>query len=364
MKRCFMDEFVQNSLIDMYLKCGFADLAYLVFDKITEKSIVTWNCMISGLSQNGFSVAALKLFDQMYFTLVDMYAKSGDLQTDKRVFDIMPEKSVVSWSTMIAAYGIHGQMIAAGSLLTKMVESGIRPNEVTFMNILSACRHARSMEARKFYFNSMRDYGIEPNIEHFASIVDLLSRTGDLDEAHRIIKSMLFPVDSSIWGALLNGCQIHGRKDLIRQINNDLQEISTDDTGYYTLLSNIYAKGGYLHESRAVRTKMEGMGLKKVPGYSTIEVDRKIYRFGAGNASESKEIYMFEEYLRSSGQLCDVEGYNSIFSEDYNIKSLRRKASYRAVIVGMDPVCCESTSWMENAQVKKLSRGSTQPFYQ
>ncbi|KAL4345497.1 hypothetical protein AHAS_Ahas11G0284300 [Arachis hypogaea] len=317
MKRGFIDEFVQNSLIDMYLKCGFADLAYLVFDKITEKSIVTWNCMISGLSQNGLSVAALKLFDQMYFNclkidevtllcaiqacsnlgyleegkwihhkiivfgvqsdlyintaLVDMYAKSGDLQTAKRVFDIMPEKSVVTWSAMIAAYGVHGQMIAAGSLFTKMVESGIRPNEVTFMNILSACRHAGSMEAGKFYFNSMRDYGIEPNIEHFASIVDLLSRAGDLDGAHKIIKSMLFPIDSSIWGALLNGCRIHGRKDLIRQINKDLQEISTDDTGYYTLLSNIYAEGGYLQESRAVRTKMEGMGLKKVPGYSTVE---------------------------------------------------------------------------------------------
>ncbi|XP_057745132.1 putative pentatricopeptide repeat-containing protein At1g69350, mitochondrial [Arachis stenosperma] len=223
-----------------------------------------------------------------------MYAKSGDLQTAKRVFDIMPEKSVVSWSAMIAAYGIHGQMIEAGSLFTKMVESGIRPNEVTFMNILSA--------------------------------FDLLSRAGDLDGAHRIIKSMLFPVDSSIWGAILNGCRIHGRKDLIRQINNDLQEISTDDTGYYTLLSNIYAEGGYLHESRAVRTKMEGMGLKKVPGYSTIEVDRKIYRFGAGNASESKEIYMFEEYLRSLGQLCDVEGYNNIFSEHFNIKELAEES--------------------------------------
>ncbi|MED6167930.1 hypothetical protein PIB30_007243 [Stylosanthes scabra] len=227
MKRGFLDEFVQNSLIDMYLKCGFVDLAYLVFDKIAQKSIVTWNCMISGLSQNGFSVAALKLFDQMYFNcleidevtllcgiqacsnlgyleegkwihhkiivsgvqsnlyintaLVDMYAKSGDLQTAKRVFDIMQEKSVVSWSAMIAAYGVHGQMIDAASLFTEMVESGIKPNEVTFMNILSACRHTGSMEAGKFYFNSMRDYGIEPNIEHFASIVDLLSRAGDLD---------------------------------------------------------------------------------------------------------------------------------------------------------------------------------------
>ncbi|MED6111562.1 hypothetical protein PIB30_053328 [Stylosanthes scabra] len=375
MKRGFMDEFVQNSLIDMYLKCGFVDLAYLVFDKIAQKSIVTWNCMISGLSQNGFSIAALKLFDQMYFNcleidevtllcaiqacsnlgfleegkwihhkiivsgvqsdlyintaLVDMYAKSGDLQTAKRVFDIMQEKSVVSWSAMIAAYGVHGQMIDAASLFTKMVESGIKPNEVTFMNILSACRHAGSMEAGKFYFNSMRYYGIEPNIEHFASIVDLLSRAGDLDGAHKIIKSMQFPVDASIWGALLNGCRIHGRKDLIRHINKDLQEISTDDTGYYTLLSNIYAEGGYLLESRAVRTKMERMGLKKVPGYSIVEVDKKIYRFGAGDSPECKEIYMFLEHLQNlaQGQLCDAEGYNIIFSEDYNVKSLKRKAS-------------------------------------
>ncbi|MED6183460.1 hypothetical protein PIB30_038062 [Stylosanthes scabra] len=342
--------------------------AGIVFDKITQKSIVTWNYMISGLSHNGYSVAALKQFDQIYFNcleidevtlscaiqacsnlgyleegkwihhkiivsgvqsdlyintaLVDMYAKSGDLQTAKRVFDIMPEKSVVSWSTMIVAYGVHGQMIATASLFTKMVESGIKPNEVTFMNILADCRHAGSMEAENFYFNSMRDYGIEPNIEHFASIVDLLSRAGNFDGAHRIIKSMQFPVDASIWGALLNRCRIHGRKHLIQHINKDLQEISTNDTWYYTLLSNIYAEGGYLHKSRVVRTEMEGMGLKKVPAYSTIEVDKKIYKFGARDASESKEIYIFLEHLQNlaQGQQCDVEGYNSIFSEDYNVK--------------------------------------------
>ncbi|RDX72227.1 putative pentatricopeptide repeat-containing protein, mitochondrial, partial [Mucuna pruriens] len=363
-KRGYVDEFVQNSLMDMYSKCSFVDLAYKIFDKIREKSIVTWNCMICGFSQNGISVEALKLFDEMYFNcldinevtflsaiqacshsgylekgkwihqkiivsgvqkdlyldtaLVDMYAKCGDLRTALGVFESMPEKSVVSWSAMIAAYGIHGQIVAATTLFTKMVESGIKPNEVTFMNILSACRHAGSVEEGKFYFNSMRDYGVVPNAEHFASIVDLLSRAGDIDGAYEIIKSTCLPIDASIWGALLNGCRIHGRMDLVKSIHEELREIRTDDTGYYTLLSNIYAEGGNWYESRKVRSKMEGMGLKKVPGFSSIEIDKKIYRFGAGDTSsewQMKEIYTFLENFQSLAQEqgCDVECYGKMY---------------------------------------------------
>ncbi|KAK7274899.1 hypothetical protein RIF29_16000 [Crotalaria pallida] len=378
MKRGFMDEFVQNSLMDMYSKCGFVDLAYNIFDKITQKSIVTWNCMICGFSQNGISLEALKLFDEMHFNcqemnevtflsaiqacsnlgyfekgkwihhkivvsgiqkdlyidtaLVDMYAKCGDLETAQGVFDSMPEKSVVSWSTMIAAYGINGQITAATLLFAKMIESGIKPNEVTFMNILSACRHAGSVEEGKLYFNSMRYYGIEPNAEHFASIVDLLSRYGDIDAAYEMIKSMWIPVEASIWGSLLNGCRIHGRMDLIKNINQELREISTDDTGYYTLLSNIYAEGGNWYESRNVRSKMERMGLTKVPGYSAIEIDRKIYKFGAGDSSEGqmKEIHMFLENFQSLAQGQDVECYNTVygtgmFFEDCKVYNLQKE---------------------------------------
>ncbi|CAL0315212.1 unnamed protein product [Lupinus luteus] len=202
MKRGLWDEFVQNSLMDMYSKCGFVDLAYTIFDKISQKSIVTWNCMICGFSQNGISLEALNLVDQI------------------------------------------------------------------------------------------------------------------------------------IWGALLNGCRIHGRMDLIKSINRELREISTDDTGYYTLLSNIHAEGGNWYESRKVRLKMEGMGLKKVPGYSSIEIDRKIYRFGAGDTSEwqMKEIYMFLENFQSLAQGQDVECYNtmygtSMFFEDYNVYNLQKETS-------------------------------------
>lgn len=354
-KRGIIDEFVQNSLIDMYSKCGFVDSAYMIFEKINQRSVVTWNSMICGFSQNGNSVEAIRLFDQMYLNgtemnevtflsaiqacshlghlekgkwvhhklmtfgvkkdlyvdtaLTDMYAKCGDLHAAQGVFDSMSERSVVSWSTMIAGYGIHGQINAAISLFNQMVDSGIQPNEVIFMNILSACSHAGSVEEGNSYFSSMKDFGIEPNTEHFSSVVDLLSRAGDLNGAYEIIKSMPFPVDASIWGALLNGCRIHRRMDMIRSIEGDLLDIRTDDTGYFTLLSNIYAEGGDWNEFGKVRSVMKGIGLTKVPGWSTIELDKRIYTFGAGDTShlQTNEIYRVSENLST---LAVEQGYD------------------------------------------------------
>lgn len=354
-KRCFLDDFVQNSLIDMYSKCGFTDLAYLIFDKIQPKGVVTWNSMICGFSQNGKSLEAICLFDQMYVNclemhdvaflsaiqacsqmghlekgkwlhhklitygvgkdlhidtaLTDMYGKCGDLRTAQGVFDSMAERSLVSWSVMIAGYGLHGHIDAAISLFTQMVDLGIKPNDITFVNILSACSHSGYVEEGKFYFKLMRDFGVEPNSEHFACMADLLSRSGDLSGAYRIIKSMPFPAHASIWSTLLNGCRIHQRMDIFQSIEKDLLDMSTNDTGYYTLLSNIYAEEGNWDGFRKVRSVMKRIGLKKVPGYSTIEIDKRIYRFGAGDTShwQIQEIYTFLEHFQN---LALEPGYN------------------------------------------------------
>ncbi|XP_022997065.1 putative pentatricopeptide repeat-containing protein At1g69350, mitochondrial isoform X1 [Cucurbita maxima] len=333
-KRPFMDEYVLNALIDMYSKCGFVDLAYMIFDKMEPKGVVTWNSMICGLSQNGYSTKAISLFDLMYLTcleigdvafvgviqacthlgflekgkwihhkvitfgvrkdlyietaLVDMYAKCGDLQTARRVFDNMSERSLVSWSTLLSSYGVHGQISEVIFLFSKMLESGIKPNDVIVMNVLSACSHAGCVKEGMLFFSSVRDFGIEPKIEHFACIVDLLSRAGDLDGAYKIIKSMPFPAGASIWGSLLNGCRIHQRLDIAKNIRSELLNIQTDDTGYYTLLSNIYAEGGEWNEFRKVRSMMKCTGLKKVPAYSVLQLGKKAYRFGAGDASHSQ----------------------------------------------------------------------------
>ena len=217
---------------------------------------------------------------------------------------------------MIAGYGAHGRVNAAITLFNQMVESGVIPNEVTFMNILSACSHAGSMEDGKSYFNAMRDFGVQPNSEHYACMVDLLSRGGDLNEAYRIINSMPFPADASIWSALLNGCRIHHRMDMIKTIEQDLLDINTDDTGYYTLLSNIYAGEGNWKEFGKVRSVMKAIGLRKVPGYSIIELDKRVYRFGVGDTSllQTEETLSFLENFQNLSQehVCNLENNNSI----------------------------------------------------
>ncbi|KAL2546680.1 putative pentatricopeptide repeat-containing protein [Forsythia ovata] len=319
-KTCLLNEFVQNALIDMYSKCGFVDSAYRVFRTAQHESVIARNSMMCGFSQNGYSEEAISLFDEMYdkclqvdevtflsaiqacsnlgyiekgkwihnklitfgvtkdmymdTALSNMYARCGDLQMARRVFDSMTERSMVSWSVMIGGYGMHGHIDAAVSLFNKMVESGIRPNDVAFMNILSACSHAGYVEEGKFYFNSMiKDFDVKPNSEHYSCLVDMLSRAGDLNGAYEVVNSMPFPADASIWGALVNGCRIHQRMDFLKCIQRDLVNRDTDDSGYYTLLSNVLAEGGEWNEFRTVRSKMRSMGLKKVHGYSKIEID-------------------------------------------------------------------------------------------
>ncbi|GAB2214470.1 hypothetical protein Drorol1_Dr00018819 [Drosera rotundifolia] len=317
------DEFVLSSLIDMYSKCGILDSAKMIFSQFHGKSVVIWSSMISGYCHNGNYVEAIGLFDILYSNslemnevtiisiiqacsnlgclekgkwvhqnligrglskdiyietaLTDMYAKLGNIKTARKIFDSMKEKNVVSWSAMIDGYGAHGDTKTAISLFNEMTESGIKPNEIAFLNILSACRHAGYVEEGKLYYNVMtRDYGIIPKPEHIVCIVDLLSRAGDLDESYKVIKSMLSLPDASIFGSFLNGCKIHQRIDLIKQIEDDISNIDLQhllDAGSYSLLSNIHAEMGNWVEFGQTRSAMTDLGLKKVRGYSTIEND-------------------------------------------------------------------------------------------
>lgn len=317
------NEFVQNSLIDMYSKSGLVDSAYAIFEEIQDRGVVAWTSMMCGFYQNGKSEEAITLFSKMYSdslemsevtyltaiqacsnigdlekgkwihhkliifgvredmyvgtALTDMYSKCGYLQMARQVFDRMTEKSVISWSAMIGGYGLHGHIDAAISLFTDMVDSGIRPNDVIFMNILSACSHAGYVNEGKSYFNAMSDFGIEPKSEHFACLVDLLSRAGEVEEAYKVINSMPFLVDASIWASLINGCRIHHRTDIIRSVQEKLINIHTDDTGYYTLLSNVYAERGEWSECRTVRSKMRSVGLNKAHGYSMIVINKRVH---------------------------------------------------------------------------------------
>eukprot|EP01018_Ginkgo_biloba_P026238 Gb_36365 [translate_table: standard] len=340
------DVFVGAALVDMYAKCGSIENARQVFDKMSRRDLVSWTAMISGYSQNGHASEALALFDQMQLAdetpdpvtlvsvlsactdlgalqqgkwvhnciirsgfdsniyvgsaLIDMYAKCGSVKIARQLFDKMSTRNVVSWSAMIAGYGMHGQGEEALALFSRMLETGLKPNYITFVAVLSACSHAGLVDEGWKYFECMsRDYGIKPRLKHYACIVDLLGRAGHLNEARDFIKKMPLEPDAGVWGALLSGCRIHGNIELGEHVAERLFELNPEHSGYYVLLSNIYAAAGRWDDVVKVRAMMKDRGVKKRPGRSMIEVDNRVHEFIVGDRShpQSEKIYATLETL-------------------------------------------------------------------
>ncbi|XP_057824446.2 pentatricopeptide repeat-containing protein DOT4, chloroplastic-like isoform X2 [Cryptomeria japonica] len=333
------DTFVNNGLIDMYAKCRSLELAYKVFDIMSPKDIISFNSMIAGYAQSSHHTRALELFRQMeqsgmkpdsvtilsilmacahlstprqgkeihnYIirnayelhvfvsnSLIDMYAKCGNIETAKLLFDRMPQRDVASWNTMISAYGIQGRSKDALQLFHQMEHAGLKPNHITFVAVLFACSHAGLVDDGWRYFDCMCQNCIPPQREHYACMVDLLGRAGQLNEALDIINKMPFEPDANMWGALLAACRIHSNIELGERVADHLFEMDPENTGYYVLMSNIYAAAGRWGDVTKVRKLMEERGLKKKPGWSWIEVDSRVHAFLIGDTShpQSENIY-------------------------------------------------------------------------
>jgi len=225
-----------------------------------------------------------------------MYAKCGRLTDADLLFEHMPLKSSISWNTIIAGHGIHGDGVMALNLFDRMREQDVKPDEVTFLSVLSACSHSGQVEEGKNWFRSMRlDYKLQPIMKHYACMVDMLGRKGDLMGAHEFIKSMPVEPDAAVWGALLGACRIYGDVELGKIASNRLFAVDPYNVGYYVLLSNIYARAGDWGEVDEVRKLVKDQRLKKTPGWSSIEVGNKVDVFFSGSHSHSQCRKIYEE---------------------------------------------------------------------
>ncbi|KAE8010412.1 hypothetical protein FH972_006783 [Carpinus fangiana] len=337
---------VGSGLIDLYSKCrgGMSDCRK-VFEEIPEPDLVLWNTMISGFSQNeDFSKDALYCFRQMQRVgyrpddcsfvcvisacsnlsspsqgkqihaiaikseipfnrisvnnaLVAMYSKCGNLQDSRRLFDRMPEHNTVSLNSMIAGYAQHGIGTESLHLFQQMLETDIAPSSITFISVLSACAHTGKVEEGQSYFNMMKEkFSIEPEAEHYSCMIDLLGRAGKLSEAERLIETMPFSPGSIEWAALLGACRTHGNMELAVKAGNHFLRLEPSNAAPYVMLANMYASAGKWEEVAGVRKLMRDRGVKKKPGCSWIEVNKRIHVFVAEDSSHPmiKEIH---EYL-------------------------------------------------------------------
>ncbi|KAK4772821.1 hypothetical protein SAY87_027840 [Trapa incisa] len=246
----FLNVFVSNALIDMYCKCGSIRSAEVLFDRMPEKDIVSWNSLITGLSQNGHAHKSLAVF-------------------------------------------------------RKMVPNKMKPNGVTFLTVLSACSYAGlDVEALQILDSMEKDHGVMPSSDHFSVLVDLLARKNKITEAIEIIKRI--PDKSNhvaLWGSLLGACRLHGNVYIARKAAEALFDLEPWNVGRYVMLSNIYSADNRWDDAQRVRKLMEDKGLKKDAANSWINVKDVRHEFVAKDRCHNQVDHVFYVLHRLRGHI-------------------------------------------------------------
>lgn len=216
--------------------------------------------------------------------LATMYAKCGNLEDGNIVFRRMPTRDVVSWNAMISGLSQNGRGVEALKLFEEMRTEGTKPDFVTFVNVLSACSHMGLVEEGWGYFRMMLDeYGMAPRVDHYACMVDILGRAGRLNEAREFIESATIDHGLSLWRILLSASRNHRNYELGAYAGEKLMELGSEESSTYVLLSSIYSALGRLNDVERVRKMMSFRGVSKEPGCSWIELKSQVHVFVVGD---------------------------------------------------------------------------------
>lgn len=339
-----------TALISGYARIGRKADALELFRRMPDKNLLSWSALISGLVQSGLgndacstfvmmrrevdhgadpfilssvvaasaNMAALQLGKQLHClvillgfernlfisnSLIDMYAKCSDLLAAKDIFSCISKRDVVSWTSIIVGMAQHGQGKEALSLYDEMVKDGVKPNEVTFLGLIYACSHVGLVSNGRHFFNLMvREYGMRPSLHHYTCLLDVLSRSGHLDEAEKLLKTMPYNPDEAAWAALLSACRKHKNIEVAVRVADHLLCLGPEDPSSYILLSNTYAAASMWDNVSKVRKLMSIMDLKREPGYSCIELAKESPVFYAGETS-----HPLQKQLLSLLEELDVE---------------------------------------------------------
>ncbi|EPS71925.1 hypothetical protein M569_02834, partial [Genlisea aurea] len=341
----FGNDHVNTSLVCLYGKSGNTAASRASFDEIPEnggrRSVLVWNAMISSYLQNGCPSEAIGVFKSMMTaadpcvsppnhvtmvsvlsacaevgdsdlgvwvhgyvrssgkrslpssnvnlatSLIEMYAKCGELDEARKVFGEMCDRDVIAFNAMITGLAINGKGIEALTLFSRMEEAHrLAPDSATFCGALSACSHSGLLRRGREVFGKMIRVS-PPRVEHYGCYVDLLSRSGRLDEALGVATSMPFEPNSYTWGAILTGCVVHGRLEIAESVASMLVDVDPDNSGGYVLLSNTFASDRKWRRVAELRRAMRETGVRKEAGRSWISIDGAVHEFIAGSATNA-----------------------------------------------------------------------------
>ncbi|PON47861.1 DYW domain containing protein [Trema orientale] len=345
-----LDLFVGGALVDMYCKCGTIEEAEKIHNRTDEQTMVSWNAILSGFSQQKQSEDAQRFFARMLetgvnpdnftyatildtcanlatvglgmqihaqiikqelqsdayisSTLVDMYSKCGNMQDSRLMFEKAHKRDPVTWNAMICGYAHHGLGEDALKVFEDMQLENVKPNRSTFVSVLRACAHVGNVEKGLHYFHSMQsDYNLAPQLEHYSCMVDIIGRSGQLGEALRLIQEMPFEADAVIWRTMLSICKLHGDIEMAEKAASSILQLDPQDSAAYVLLSNIYADSGMWDEMSKMRKAMRSHRVKKEPGCSWIEVKDEVHAFSVGDKAHPRCNEIYEKLYLLVGEM-------------------------------------------------------------
>ncbi|ONK76327.1 uncharacterized protein A4U43_C03F26440 [Asparagus officinalis] len=328
------DQFTCNALLNLYSKCGYNVLATKLFEEMPETDAVSWTALIMGLASSGLVNDAFDAFYWMRVSqvnpnsstfgsligscasanaiergkqyhalaikynleletvvgsaIVDMYSKSGAMNEAMKLFMSLPIRDLISWNGMICGLAHNGEATKALDIFDEMVrlhQGTVTPNNITFVGVLTACSHGGLVHRGFLYFNDMvHKYLIKPQAEHYACIIDLLARAGQLEQAETLIRSLPFEPDVVMLSALLGACRKHGDLVMAKRIAQQLATSEPKSSSSYVMLANMYSDEGEWIDAMDVREMMCETVASKVAASSWIETRGSTHSFASGHA--------------------------------------------------------------------------------
>ncbi|TYI61363.1 hypothetical protein E1A91_D10G167800v1 [Gossypium mustelinum] len=363
---------ISNALIDMYMKCGKQEVAFAVFHRMANKTVVSWNSVMAGYIRNGDLSSAWEVFNNMpesdlvsWNTIISALVQESMFEQAIELFRTMQNKGIkadrVTMVSIASACGYLGALHLAKwihayikmnkipcdirlstALVDMFARCGVKPDGVVFVGLLTACSHGGLVEQGRDIFKSMTSvHKISPQIVHYGCMVDLLGRAGFLEEALDLIKLMPMEPNDVIWGSLLAACRMHRNIDMAGYATERMKELASDRTGIQVLLSNIYASAGKWTDVAKVRRQLKEKGARKVPGSSSIEVNGQIHEFTSGDESHPEMMHiaaMLDEMhcrVEAAGHAPDLSNVLLNVDEEEKEYVLSRHSEKLAIAFGL-----------------------------
>ncbi|GAA0185308.1 hypothetical protein LIER_32596 [Lithospermum erythrorhizon] len=328
-----VDGVIYDALLDLYNGLGSFDEVCKMFETMPKRDVESWKTLLVGFVERNMVLEAFSAFRRMVRegmcfdwdclvtvlsgcryvamlnvvkeihaqmvksneeddinalnVLLDMYANCGEMEYCMRVFDAMEVKDAMSWNNVLNGYAINGFVGEVTELFQEMLKCGIRPDRLTFSALLTGCSHSGLIDGVQVLFDRMRrEFQIEPDLEHYACLVDIYGKGGRIEEALEMVKLMPMEPSDNIYGSLLNSCRLHGHVSLAEEIFEQILELGPNYFKNYIIMSNIYADVGMWEGVKRVRGIMEKRRIRSVDMCSWIQIKDQVYMFVEGLSSK------------------------------------------------------------------------------